>query len=493
MTTSENQKLAQELDKATQLKTYLVSDDPAVEALVEKYLALIKEDRKATRNRDSKYRQQLKILICNLVWVSVRKNQWLYQGYGSHAFKQTRYFSGLTQAVFVKGILKTLEALELLEVRRGYQSVTKSRATRFRARGRLKADIKKILPHGISQDMSRETIWIQRTKDSWFDKRTRKVIKIKEKVDYQDNTKTNQMRESLQIINNKLDEVFIGLWIPDTEYRKLNSKLRKSSDIELDFRSKYLDRIFNDTDFTYGGRFYHGWWQAIPKIYRPYITINHQLTVELDYKHLHPAMLYDMEGMEELPLWWDAYTLDLEGFSEDHRNELKLVFQYMINNGSIEGVLNTIKSKTNLSLFSLNAKELLDLMINKHKPIEEYFFKEETGKQLQRVDCDIAEYCMLEMLNRHGSLILPVHDSFLVQQDMVQHLKGIMTEAYSKFVSPKVRIDEKSFRLWHPFDGLHPDEVNLYKKYKEQALLHLKRFNRVTNEPFMPPEVFPEG
>ena len=69
----------------------------------------------------------------------------------------------------------------------------------------------------------------------------------------------------------------------------------------------------------------------------------------------------------------------------------------------------------------------------------------------------------------------------------------IMTEAYSKFVSPKVRIDEKSFRLWHPFDGLHPDEVNLYKKYKEQALLHLKRFNRVTNEPFMPPEVFPEG
>jgi hypothetical protein len=76
---------------------------------------------------------------------------------------------------------------------------------------------------------------------------------------------------------------------------------------------------------------------------------------------------------------------------------------------------------------------------------------------------------------------------------MFPPLKGIMTEAYSKFVSPKVRIDEKSFRLWHPFDGLHPDEVNLYKKYKEQALLHLKRFNRVTNEPFMPPEVFPEG
>ena len=82
MTTSENQKLAQELDKATQLKTYLVSDDPAVEALVEKYLAILKDTRRATRSHDSKYREQLQILICNLVWVNTKKNQWIYQGRG---------------------------------------------------------------------------------------------------------------------------------------------------------------------------------------------------------------------------------------------------------------------------------------------------------------------------------------------------------------------------------------------------------------------------
>ena len=82
MTTSENQKLAQELDKATQLKTYLVSDDPAVEALVEKYLALIKEDRKATRSHDDKYRDQLQILICNLVWVNTKKESMDLSGQG---------------------------------------------------------------------------------------------------------------------------------------------------------------------------------------------------------------------------------------------------------------------------------------------------------------------------------------------------------------------------------------------------------------------------
>ena len=37
MATTEKQKLAQELDKATQLKTYLVSDNSAVEILVENY------------------------------------------------------------------------------------------------------------------------------------------------------------------------------------------------------------------------------------------------------------------------------------------------------------------------------------------------------------------------------------------------------------------------------------------------------------------------
>ena len=82
MPTTENQKLAQELEKATPLKTYLESDDPAVEALVEKYLAVIKEERKATRSHDDKYRGQLNVLISNLVWVNTKKNEWISQGRG---------------------------------------------------------------------------------------------------------------------------------------------------------------------------------------------------------------------------------------------------------------------------------------------------------------------------------------------------------------------------------------------------------------------------
>ena len=91
MATTEKQKLAQELNKATQLKTYLVSDNPAVEALVEKYLAVIKEERKATRSHDDKYRDQLNILISNLVWVKTKKIKWISQARGKPSYNGWDY------------------------------------------------------------------------------------------------------------------------------------------------------------------------------------------------------------------------------------------------------------------------------------------------------------------------------------------------------------------------------------------------------------------
>jgi hypothetical protein len=358
----------------------------------------------------------------------------------------------------------------------------------------LKADIKKISPHVITVNSLRETLWVQVTKKSWFDKKTKRTIKIKEKLDYEDSAQTRTMRSNLKIINQKIEETFIGLWIEDTEHKKLNKRLKKKSpDFELNFNDKYLDRIFNNTDFTHGGRFYHGWWQEIPKVYRPYITINHQAVVELDYKHLHPAMLYNKLRVTELLEGSDSYTLDIDGFNEKHRDALKQVFQCLINNDSKKKALDTIRSKGLAKSFPLSPKELMEEMIKKHFPIKSLFFNKEMGKQLQKIDSDIAEYCILEMIKEHDVLILPVHDSFIVQQDMIKHLEKVMIEAYSKFVKGNVPIDEKGFKLWHPYEGLGHDDVHLYEKYQDQALLYRKRFNKDDNEPFLAPDVWPES
>ena len=152
-----------------------------------------------------------------------------------------------------------------------------------------------------------------------------------------------------------------------------------------------------------------------------------------------------MEDLKELWAGFDSYTLDLEGFSADHRDALKLLFQCLINNNSEKDALNAIRSKGLAASFALSPKELMEEMVKKHMPIKKYFFNKEMGKQLQKIDSDIAEYCMLKMIDQYDALILPVHDSFIVQQDKIHILKEVMIEAYNKFVGGKVHIDEKGF------------------------------------------------
>ena len=135
MVASEIQKFAQELDAAAPLKTFLYSKEPAVLALVEKYLDKIKGSRGSLRSHDSKICEQLHVLICNLIWINQRKNQWLYQGRGKPSYKRTRYFQLLTKAIFVDCILDSLVSLGLIEQKLGYEDLTKSRVTRIRARG----------------------------------------------------------------------------------------------------------------------------------------------------------------------------------------------------------------------------------------------------------------------------------------------------------------------------------------------------------------------
>jgi hypothetical protein len=99
---------------------------------------------------------------------------------------------------------------------------------------------------------------------------------------------------------------------------------------------------------------------------------------------------------------------------------------------------------------------------------------------------------MLEMLNSHKTLVLPVHDSFIVQQDMITVLQEVMSTAYKHFTDNKIAIDEKGFTLWHPFDRLSCDDLEHYKRYEEQSSWFLKKHSKESNLPFMPPDVFPE-
>ena len=492
MAIKENKLLARELDLASPLRTYLVSFDPYILELVDKLLEAIKKYSKSDRFPTSKIRIQLLIFVCNLIWVNRKKNQWIYQGRGKPSFRHTRYFLTLTHDIFVKRILDSLIALGLIEQRIGFRKLTDTKFTRIRAKGILRRDVNKISPSAIRISNDYEIIHVQKTVKSWFDVKRGKIVKIKAKFDYVDTVETRRKRANLKQINKKIEGTFLGLWIKDTDYKKLYKKFKKEDKYKFNLNEKFLVRIFNDTSFQLGGRFYRGWWQALPRVYRPYITINHQVVAELDYKHLHPALMYSKIGYTEFPSNFDSYTLDIKDFGPRHRDAVKQTFQCLINTNSEKSALSAIKSKGLSALFPFGSNILMEQLIEKHAPISEMFFDSDLGKKLQRIDSDIAEYCMLEMLNSHKTLVLPVHDSFIVQQDMITVLQEVMSTAYKHFTDNKIAIDEKGFTLWHPFDRLSCDDLEHYKRYEEQSSWFLKKHSKESNLPFMPPDVFPE-
>ena len=485
--------LARELDLASPLKTHLVSSNPKVLFLADKYLALIQAESHSSRFPKSKIYNQLLILICNFIWINRKSNQWIYQGRGKAKYRSNRYFNGLTHDIFVKRILDTFVALNLIEQHIGFQSSTKTKVTRIRAKGIFKKDVSGINAYEICYKDNYEIIQVQKTIKSWFDVKSGKTIKIKAKLDYIDNAKIKLRRSNLALINKKLDDTFLGLWIQDKELKKLYRKMRKDEKYEFNFNEKTLVRVYNDIEFNLGGRFYHGWWQYLPRIYRPYITINHQVVAELDYKHLHPSIMYSKIGYEVLPPNFDSYTLDIENFCPKHRDSVKQAFQCLINTDSRKSALNAIRSLGLSTIFPFGPKKLMELLIEKHNPISSMFFDSSLGKKLQRIDSDIAEYCMLEMLNVHKTIVLPVHDSFIVQQDMITALQEVMSTAYKVFTGNNIAIDEKSFTLWHPFERLGFDDLENYKGYEEQTTWFIETHNRESNLPFMPPDVYPDN
>ena len=77
-----------------------------------------------------------------------------------------------------------------------------------------------------------------------------------------------------------------------------------------DLTAKSLHRVFNDGRWDHGGRLYGGHWEYAPKARRKLLTINGEPTAELDFKALHPRLLYGRLGLEMAS---DPYELEIGG------------------------------------------------------------------------------------------------------------------------------------------------------------------------------------
>ncbi|TGU71032.1 hypothetical protein E4633_11820 [Geomonas terrae] len=273
------------------------------------------------------------------------------------------------------------------------------------------------------------------------------ILKDAEKklIDYTETNETTKTRQNLQFINSLYQSHFIGLRISEREIDKLNEKARAKQRLDHDDQPEFIDysrikmkRIFNNSLFTEGGRFYNGWWQSVPSRYRPYITIDNETTIEIDFSGYHANILYIIEG---LPVPEDdVYRVcDLPNSA---RKPLKRIFNILLNsknmNGAIKAAKDMILEEGYTDLFAnVSIKSVISAFQEKHAPIRKYILSG-FGIKLQYIDSKIAEGIMLN-LGRQGIVALGIHDSFIVQRKYKEELLYVMAEEVNKQFGKTIR------------------------------------------------------
>ncbi len=306
----------------------------------------------------------------------------------------------------------------------------------------------------------------------------------KKRTDYKDISKTNDWRHNLQQINEVLNATWIDLYIPDAELKSLNKKLLKSEDDDkraIDFSVNRLRRVFNNGKWDEGGRFYNGWWQNIPKEYRRDIRIVDKRTIEIDFKCMHPAMLY-------AKCTGTVYTEDAYEISGVDRDLSKKIFNILLNSKSENTAISAVASELQNIGKGHDKKlaaEITTKMHDKHPKIK-HLFMTSYGVKLQFLDSQIAEYIMLNY-SEHRSPILPVHDSFIMHHGYREELPNVLSDAFNKFlrVDISTSIIEGAFQpeSKEPSDDGHTtnereDMITDIQKEREEFSQYYKRGER---------------
>ncbi|MDC1240790.1 hypothetical protein N8Z80_07145 [Litorivicinus sp.] len=365
--------------------------------------------------------------------------------------KHSNYYSGIryepsqTYRVHITTAYEGMVWLGYLqEEKKGFSDGTQGKyLTRYSATRKLLelfGDIDvELLPVLIPSKRLEEPL-IVKVKREKIDKQG-KPFTIRERVVYIDTATTQQMRSNLNIINNNLERHWFDIALSDPEVQDIRRRMAKEKTRKdeypetLNLGKRCLHRSFLNTEFNSGGRFYGGWWQIIPKLFRSHIVIDSKATIELDYSGLHPTFLYAEEGYQ-VP--YDPYDV---GLDSDHRDAVKRAFNAMLNaNRELERAPQKLKT----GQIGISWKELRNRLYELHQPIQHHFYSG-IGNKLQFRDSQIAEQIMLRFIReKNGAVVLPVHDSFIVHHGYESELRDMMVEEFKKDFGQEVRLGKLS-------------------------------------------------
>lgn len=455
-----------ELNGASHFDVHTWSEYSEVNPVVNKIFEEIKNLRKSKNKRireEDKVKKHLKVAILDL-WVAnklsfnpnrgISKNKKDYQ-------INSRYRKIHLTYDYLIPVINDLTELGYLEQNLGYQFHQTGKRTRIKATEKLinlilspSYDLNAIVSkQGLASILCRsgeeETI-ILRDQDG-------------NNIEYVDTDQTNKMRENLKLFNKKIARTRITLDISDEEFVKLEKQISSEkypNPRKIDFSNTQLHRIFNNSSFELGGRFYGGWWQQIPRDYRKYIAIDYKHIAELDYSGLHIRILYAREGLEPPD---DPY--DIDGFDRD---DLKTALLIILNAQDKNKAIKAINSEG-----IRQVKLLIAALESRHSPISKFFYSGE-GLKLQYLDSMVAEQVMLTML-KHGATVLPVHDSFIVRASYDDELEVVMERIFEANFGKVAKIKPKltSYEEYHIKRKEREERTGIVEEFHSTRLVDL--------------------
>lgn len=181
-------------------------------------------------------------------------------------------------------------------------------------------------------------------------------------------------------------------------------------------------RIFND-DLESGGRIYSNY-QQMSKDMRSLITIGGEKTVELDYRYNQIRMMFALSDVEDDG---DPYS----GFSED-RNTVKKAMNTLINSENPKRVFCDMRWTAPFRWSSEKADRFIAEAYARY-PILQKMKGSGVGLKLQKIEGDISLAIMRQALY-NDTVVLPIHDSFIVRESEAERFGCIMEETWNQIV-----------------------------------------------------------
>ena len=257
------------------------------------------------------------------------------------------------------------------------------------------------------------------------------------------------MITTIKDYNAFLDSHDLRLDVTDDELEAMHEEMASDAKPRspVNFNDTHLRRIFNNSTFEQGGRWFGGWWQLIPSEYRSQILINGEQTTELDYSCCFPRMIYHLEGSDngEEDLYFIpelAAAAEAQGLNwESVRDSVKKLFNILINAGP-EHRIGKVSGLCLPKGFK-RPNKVYPLIEKKHEAVARWF-RSGAGLQLMNRESAICEAILTEGVAQ-SILVLPIHDSFVVQARHKGWLRDVMVSCYRDQIGfePRIKDQEK--------------------------------------------------